>query len=132
MNKWLKILRQYKQVNWFFVVALLVMSLIPIHIHFEHPHELNNSAHEHHTTLHSSIDSDIDHHIDEGSIALDISPDTILKLNDSGTLIIAFLVLGFIFLTCLYNKSRSWFIRQFSDSGSYHLYLTPLLRAPPR
>jgi len=131
MNEWLKILRQHKQVNWFFIVALLVMSLIPIHIHFEHPHEFNSSGHEHHTTLHSSIDSDIDHHIDEGSVALDISPDTILKLNDSGTLIIAFLVLGFIFLAPRCNKT-TWFIRPFSDSNSRHHYLTPLLRAPPR
>jgi len=132
MNEWLKTLRQYKQVNWFFISALLVMSLIPVHLHFEHLHEFDSPGHEHHTTLHSSIDSDIDHHIDDGSIALDLSPDTILKLDDSGTLIIAFLVLGFIFLTCLYNKSSSWFIRHLSDAYSCHRYLTPLLRAPPR
>jgi len=132
MNEWLKILRQYKQVNWFFITALLVMTLIPIHLHVEHPHEHDSSAHEHHTSLHSSIDSGIDHHIDNSSIALDVSPDTILKLNDSGTLIVAFLVLGFIFLAGLYNKSRTWFVRYCSSSSSGHLYLTPLLRAPPR
>jgi len=131
MNQWRQNIENSSTIKWLLIVAVLLMTLVPLHLHVHHTEVAGTSDHSHYIDTHSIHDKTSLQHHEQGAIEIDATPEGILKLDNSNTLAFMLLVMGYIFIPAFYKKIKTGFSRNLFSLKSYHFHLTPPLRAPP-
>lgn len=124
---------QKHTISWALIVALLLLTLVPFHLHLHHDDvpAAGASAHEHVADIHVYADAHgADHH--ESSHALDPAPDITLKNSSVQLPVFAILLTLFILLplggrTFCYTR-----LALTQRLPRFIRHTTPPLRAPPR
>ncbi len=124
------------------VLAILLVSVVPLHFHFHHfnhsdaTHTIDfaaqavNLQHSHFVDLHLSTDADAVEHHAEAKV-FNPAPDGILKQLNNSHFIIVTLLFTFAFLiTLVLPKTEKFRRRQFHSVPQYY-YTSPPLRSPP-
>lgn len=129
--------RLQKAGYWFLLLAVMVMTLQPLHFHVHHDHDVSFDAHD--VSLHEHV---VDqhfigdalgeaHHAD--ALTIEATPDSIVKV--SGSMVVAPMLL-FIFLLLVWlSPGLSSYLKRLSRRLAFisftHHFIPPL-RAPPR
>ncbi len=114
-------------------ITLLLAQTDKLHMHFEHDDHSGSAAHvigvHSESTLH---DFDLtNHHDDHSTVAVDMSPDTLLKNTGLlNPLVIILLVLGFFLCISRRTRVSRQKIYKILFPPCYYLFQPPL-RAPP-
>lgn len=123
------IILRNKTVSWLVMAAILVLAVIPVHLHFHH--ESSGTAESHKVDLHVETGSADHPHHDDTHI-LKASPDTLAKKFDGAAKSLVPIALLFFLLPVI--RARNVAVRcavPILSRHSYH-HLIPHLRAPPR
>ena len=119
-----------KPIIWLLIMAVVVLSLLPAHMHLHHVDGAPSATHEHAIDIHLAGEKiDPDHHDD--AMVLSATPDVLVKnLNDNPLL--AAIWFGFVlFLVVILFQQR---LRPLVSISLQHFYphFSPPLRAPPQ
>lgn len=120
---------QYKSISWLLLAAVLLLFLVPVHMHFHHVDEPASQSHEHKLDLHAALDNTGSSHHEESDI-LDLDFKGFVKKISNGSLLALFAVLLFFVLS---NTLSGHLLRAHANTNpviSPH-YISPPLRAPP-
>lgn len=129
MWKWNISILHYKSVSWLVIAAVLMLTLIPVHLHFHHAEDDAMVTHE--VDLHVVAGS-ADHSHDEDTHILKASPDAMAKKLDGNIAILLPVALLFLILSAVQSHHAGWLYSTPAQTRfSYH-HLIPYLRAPPR
>jgi len=131
MYIWRKMILNHRKISWLLVFSLLILTLIPTHLHLHHDQEATYTSipHEHMVDVHASINQiDQNHH--ENVTVIDTATSVIIKqLKDNP--FTPLILLTFILLLALARqlvRQRRFKRIYFFD---YNYYIAPPLRAPP-
>lgn len=129
MWKWRQISLNCKSLNLLMISAVLMLALVPVHLHLHHLDEAAVVTHE--MDLHVVISASDPSHHDEAHI-LDVVPDVLAKKSADKQAILLLVVLLLAVLPVVLERLGFW-LREDSllhTRACYHLI--PPLRAPPR
>lgn len=137
MDTWRKLVFSNKSVSWLALLAIVMMSLFPAHIHLHHddhafssPHvEVTNQSHDHTSVLH--IVADTTGHLDhDNETVVPATSDSLIKKVNLNPVFLAILISLFVFLNInsLPNKFHAFI---FKHLRKIYFDISPPLRAPP-
>lgn len=129
MWKWRQIGLRYKSVGWLVISAVLLLALVPVHLHLHHVDEATVVTHE--MDLHVMTSAADQSHHDKAHI-LDVVPDVLVKKSADklATLLLVVLLLAVLPVTLERFAFRLRETSLLPYRTCYHLI--PPLRAPPR
>ena len=120
---------RYKSVSWLVISAILLLALVPVHLHLHHVDDAASLTHE--MDLHVVTSSSEHSHHDEAHV-LDIVPDVLAK-KSSGKFFMSLLVALLLLVLPVVLQRFAFRLRETALLPCRNCYhLIPPLRAPPR
>ena len=143
MNACRKLIVTHKSISWLLVVAVIYITLLPVHYHLHHMaiddihsvDAINHSHvainHSHVIDLHLMTDKSGQLHHDDEATSIAASPDGIVKKTNPAFSPFILLAIVLVLFPVLIKRLKIWLdYRSIGFNKSYPHFL-PLLRAPP-
>jgi len=136
MRYWRKLLLNYKSICWAILVAIIMLSLLPAHIHIHHEEAAFSDTHvmsshaEHHTSSIHAMTNIAGHDNHEEVTSIPVTPDTLVKKVNANLSLVAILISVFVFLSIVVLPLKPQSFRNLHCRSCY-IGISPPLRAPP-
>lgn len=132
MISWRKLIIQNKSISWLLIAAILFITFLPAHYHLHHLFSEDSTAHNHSIDLHLLTDISAESHHDEHATIVEVTPDGIVKNNNSAFSPFIFLATLLLILPVVYKRIRIRLDYRDTIPNKNFLHFSPPLRAPPQ
>jgi len=130
MFTWRTMTHQYKSISWLLAAAILLLTVLPAHLHLHHVDTAANQSHEYVIDWHFIAD-DIatDHH--ENVTLLPAAPDGLIKKLGDHPLLATVLILLIVFVLPTAIRTLQLRLSNHHHVPASFYTIAPPLRAPP-